>query len=256
MCGRYNIGQPIVANECALPGCDTDGTILLSSVVNASRDRIATGIADELFGSDGGGPKGIVRTSVTLLGGEPGAGKSTLLTQLVHRLVAIMGREALYIAAEEDASEIRMRADRLRCERQDLVRVLPAMSGCSDLATVLTSRQPCAIILDSLHGLVGDDAAAADEVLTTLKMQAVRLRAPVIVVQQITKSDEIAGRMSEQHAVDTVMTFTAEGDEKRILHVEKNRFGRAFISATFEMSAIGLREVESSSEDDADEDPH
>jgi predicted ATP-dependent serine protease len=87
---------------------------------------------------------------------------------------------------------------------------------------------------------VGDDESAATHVLKLCKLQAVALTAPVIVVQHINKKEQIAGRMSDQHDVDTVMTFFAEGKERRVLTVEKNRFGEAFISQSFMMTPQGL----------------
>ncbi len=73
---------------------------------------ISTGI-DELDTVLGGG---LVSGSVTLLGGEPGIGKSTLLLQLL----AARSDTTLYVSAEESATQVRLRAERLDAIRPDL----------------------------------------------------------------------------------------------------------------------------------------
>ncbi|MFV2039834.1 MAG: AAA family ATPase, partial [Acidimicrobiales bacterium] len=62
---------------------------------------------------------GLVRGSVTLLGGEPGIGKSTLLLQLADA-VSAQGRRVLYVSAEESATQLRRRADRLGLALDDV----------------------------------------------------------------------------------------------------------------------------------------
>ena len=63
--------------------------------------------------------------SVTLLGGEPGIGKSTLLLQLL----AARNDTTLYVSAEESATQVRLRAERLDAIRPDL------WAPCGDLAS-------------------------------------------------------------------------------------------------------------------------
>ena len=53
---------------------------------------------------------GFVPGSVILLGGEPGIGKSTLSLQLCLEL---SNRKAVYVSGEESAQQIKMRADRI-----------------------------------------------------------------------------------------------------------------------------------------------
>ena len=52
---------------------------------------------------------GLVKGSVTLLGGEPGIGKSTLLLQVALAIP----HKVLYVSGEESQSQIKMRAERL-----------------------------------------------------------------------------------------------------------------------------------------------
>ena len=53
---------------------------------------------------------GLVKGSVTLLGGEPGIGKSTLLLQVALNIK----QKVLYVSGEESQSQIKMRAERIK----------------------------------------------------------------------------------------------------------------------------------------------
>jgi DNA repair protein RadA/Sms len=234
------------------PGINSDNiidqTVLLSEVKSIEEDRLDVGDLNKIWGG------GIVPTSVTLIGGSPGAGKSTLLLQLLNIISGNLQRESSYIAAEESLPEIKLRAERLNLNNQHLIRMVPAMGGGLDLANTLVNRKPCAIVIDSLIGLVGKDDAAQEETCKVSKEYAVGLKAPVIIVQHVTKEEVIAGANTLQHTVDTTMTFFVDDETKlRQLEVLKNRFGEAFISQFFLMSAEGLN-IYNIDEDEDDED--
>ena len=57
--------------------------------------------------------------SVVLIGGDPGIGKSTLLLDVAGVIAQKYG-PTLYISGEESAQQIKMRADRLRLQANDL----------------------------------------------------------------------------------------------------------------------------------------
>ena len=82
--------------------------ISLSSIELLDEDKIDTHI-EELNRVLGGG---IVRGSLTLVGGDPGIGKSTLLLQ-VCRLLSEDKVSVLYISGEESLKQIKMRAERI-----------------------------------------------------------------------------------------------------------------------------------------------
>ena len=74
-----------------------------------------------------------------------------------------------------------------------------------------------------------------------LKQYAVQLLAPAIIICHVTKSNDIAGLMTLQHAVDSLMTLFPDQDSGlRSLQVLKNRFGPAYINTFFDMTAAGL----------------
>ena len=61
---------------------------------------------------------GIIKGSVTLIGGEPGIGKSTLLLQISDILAN--SKKVLYISGEESITQTKLRADRLGISSDNL----------------------------------------------------------------------------------------------------------------------------------------
>ena len=76
--------------------------------------RFATGISefDRVLGG------GAVLGSLNLVGGAPGIGKSTLLLQMCSTLEK--GRTVLYVTAEESERQLKLRAQRLGVENEEL----------------------------------------------------------------------------------------------------------------------------------------
>jgi len=62
---------------------------------------------------------GIVRGSLTLIGGSPGVGKSTLLLKIGSN-VAKSGKKVLYVSGEESLGQIKLRANRLDANNKNL----------------------------------------------------------------------------------------------------------------------------------------
>jgi len=158
--------------------------------------------------------------------------------------------------------EVRARADRLKILNKERIRMVPAMSGVGDIASLLIKHKPSAIILDSLQGMTGDNDAMGVELLSTMKKFSTELKAPSIIISHVNKEGDYAGLMTFQHAVDTLLTLTPDEDDGiRTLEVKKNRFGRAFIESSFKMTELGLIHVldetlnnEGDEDDEDDED--
>ena len=88
---------------------------LLNEVKNQDIIRSSTGFSelDRVLGG------GLVKGSLVLLGGEPGIGKSTLILQICDK---IKGEgKVLYVSGEESAEQIKMRADRLHINNEDIM---------------------------------------------------------------------------------------------------------------------------------------
>ncbi|WP_370390512.1 DNA repair protein RadA [uncultured Winogradskyella sp.] len=193
---------------------------------------------------------GLVKGSVTLLGGEPGIGKSTLLLQIALYLKY----KTLYVSGEESQKQIKMRAERIN----------PKSSNCYILTETKTQNifkqvealQPEIIVIDSIQTLHSDyiESSAGSisqikECTTELIKFAKETATPVMLIGHITKDGHIAGPKILEHMVDTVLQF--EGDRNhvfRILRAHKNRFGSTNELGIYEMQGSGLRQVTNPSE--------
>jgi DNA repair protein RadA/Sms len=219
-----------------------DTTVLLSDAKLSEVERITTGLVDFCFGG------GMARIGITLLGGDPGAGKTTLCLQLSDIFASRFRKEVLYIANEQHASELKETSKRLKLKHANLIRIVNAMGGVTqDIGTLLLRYAPCLVILDSVTKWSGEDMNEAVIICQRLKDYTVRLNAPTIVINQVTKGGEHAGLNKMQHAVDATMLFEVLGsnpDSPRRLHVEKNRHGPAPVSQFYEMTAEGLFELD------------
>jgi DNA repair protein RadA/Sms len=206
-------------------------------------ERVLTGVVDKCFG----GGKGIAKTAVILLAGDPGAGKTTLCLQLSDLFAGIFDNKVLYIANEQHYSELNDTAVRLELKHMPLIHVVKAMGGVQhDIGEMLLRYKPCLTILDSVTKWSGEDANEAVTICQRFKDYTVRLNAPTIVINQVTKSGDHAGLNKMKHAVDCTAMFEILGDrptDPRRLHIEKNRNGPAPISQYFEMVEHGVFEI-------------
>lgn len=233
--------------------------ILLSDVVSSDVDRLKTGPWDEIFGASyKTGKTGLTRSSVTLVGGLPGGGKSTWFLQIADAIPEQVNAEVLYMTTEEPEEQIKARADRLQIKWQDRIRIVQCMSGETNIEEVIQLHRPGLLILDSVTGLAGEDNMEMQvKICMIMKVFCSKYKAPALVSSHVNKGGEIAGLEKLQHAVDETVTLFPEGegeDAPRVLHVDKNRNGRAFISYPMLMTAKGLVPYPTEEDDDEDED--
>jgi DNA repair protein RadA/Sms len=185
---------------------------------------------------------GIVPGSVLLLGGEPGIGKSTLLLQL---LAAWPGR-SLYVSAEESATQVRLRAERLGALRNDLW--LLTETALPHIVSAIDETQPSLVVIDSIQTVADPELGSAPGSVVQVRGCAARLvheaktrGVPVVLVGHVTKEGGLAGPRTLEHVVDVVLSF--EGDRHhalRLLRAVKNRFGPTDELGLFEMLEAGL----------------
>jgi DNA repair protein RadA/Sms len=186
---------------------------------------------------------GIVPGSVVLLAGDPGIGKSTLLLQLVSKV------GGLYLAGEESAEQIKLRADRLGL-KVDEVQVLVGTDVDAGVAAVFDTK-PKMVVVDSVQTLATDALSSSAGSVGQIRESAARLirsakesGSPVFLIGHVTKEGAIAGPKVLEHLVDTVLYL--EGDTQhlfRVLRATKNRFGPTDEIGVFEMRDIGMIEV-------------
>jgi len=223
-CKQWNDPEPSISAH------GFTGSLSLESVVTTDTERILTGPWDHALGG------GIVPDSVILIGGEPGAGKSTLALHLCDAIAA--KRKILYIATEESPTAIKSRADRLGIHNQDRIQVY-FPSTVSEVEREIKDRNPAAIILDSLPGLVGYDEKKSIKICERMKRYAIEWQAPIIIIDHVNKEKDLAGLMRLQHVVDVVATFRPR-PEGRVFMAEKNRHGPAYVECWLSMGETGL----------------
>ena len=100
---------------------------------------------------------GIVKGSLILLGGEPGIGKSTLILQLCNKIHGV--GKVLYVSGEESAEQIKLRADRLGIDNDDIM-----FLGETDISIInenIEELQPKLVIIDSIQTMYSDELSAA-----------------------------------------------------------------------------------------------
>ncbi len=190
---------------------------------------------------------GIVPGSVILLAGDPGIGKSTLLLDVASD--AARHAPVLYVAGEESAAQVKMRADRLGLDADGLF-LLPAID-LADIMGQMDTLRPSLVIVDSIQTIFTEDLDAVSGSVAQIRECAGRLTqwaksagAPVILTGHVTKSGDIAGPRILEHAVDVVLYL--EGDPIsafRLLRSVKNRFGSTHEVGVFEMTERGMKDV-------------
>ncbi len=213
----------------------------ITAISEEKINRIPTG-SEELDLVLGGG---LVEGSLVLVGGSPGVGKSTLLLKTCANL-AKNGKKVLYVSAEESASQIKMRANRIEANSDNLYLLNELV-----LENILSHLQKEAfdlLVIDSIQTIYSEEIAAAPGTVSQVKAVtfelmriAKTLKIPIFIIGHITKEGSIAGPRVLEHMVDTVLYF--EGDsskELRLLRGFKNRFGSISEVGIFEMTAKGL----------------
>ena len=221
----------------------------LFEVSMEEEDRSSSGIPelDRVLGG------GIVKGSLTLVGGDPGIGKSTLLLQIC-RYQANSGKKVVYVSGEESLKQIKMRAQRLGGFKQNVF--LLCETDINAAAEAVREAKPDMVVVDSVQTMYSEEiTSAAGSVsqvreVTSVLMQLAKVEGiAVFLVGHVTKEGVVAGPKTLEHMVDTVLYF--EGDQTaiyRILRGVKNRFGSTNEIGVFEMCSEGLTEVKNPSE--------
>lgn len=194
---------------------------------------------------------GLVKGSIVLLSGDPGIGKSTILLQVSQTLGQSL--RVLYVSGEESAHQIKLRANRLEVDSDNLY--VMSETNVELITEEMRSSKPDVVIIDSIQTMVLTELSSSAGSLTQVRectnwltRAAKDLNIPIIVVGHVNKDGNIAGPKVMEHIVDTVLYFEGERNlSYRILRAAKNRFGSTNEIGVFEMMDHGLREVENPS---------
>jgi len=222
----------------------------LNTIVTQGEKRIETNIKefDRVLGG------GIVRGSVTLIGGDPGIGKSTLTLQVVCKL-AQSGHKVLYVSGEESIKQTKMRADRLNTGSNDLLYIVNQVD-LSVIKEYIRKMKPEVVVIDSIQVIYEPEISSSpgsvsqvrdcSSILTHIaKTNGIAL----FIIGHVTKDGAIAGPRVLEHIVDTVLYFEGERYiSHRVIRAIKNRFGSTNELGVFEMTSHGLLEVSNPSE--------
>ncbi|HUI64991.1 MAG TPA: ATPase domain-containing protein [Bacteroidota bacterium] len=216
----------------ALPFVSVDQWVRLGSGIQAF---------DDLLGG------GLVPGSSLLISGEPGAGKSTLLLQLLDA----SHLPALYVSGEESVQQVKLRAERLKINSPQIALLFE--TNVAHLLGYVDHNGARLLVIDSIQTVYSDISDCLPGSPTQIRKCVYLLRRTaqekqlvLLIVGQITKDKQAAGPKLLEHAVDVVLSLTADeaAPQRRILSVSKNRFGPAGRAWPFSMTAEGFTSTE------------
>lgn len=220
----------------------------ITSIEITVSDRLSSGIGefDRVLGG------GIVKGSLILIGGDPGIGKSTLLLQATSNIANHYGT-VLYVSAEESLAQIKLRADRLKINSENIL--LLSETSVEKIIECASEQKLKTLVIDSIQTVYTEEAVSAPGSVTQIRESTTKFMhfakstgVPVFLIGHVTKEGAIAGPRVLEHLVDTVLYFEGDrGYAYRILRSVKNRFGPTNEIGVFEMTGEGLIEVENPS---------
>lgn len=228
---------------------DNSPACLINEIEVTESIRISSGF--EEFDRVLGG--GLVQGSLILLAGDPGIGKSTLVLQTAGNICK-SGKKLLYVCAEESGSQVKLRAQRLNVNTDNLY--VYSQTNLDAVKIQLEELKPEILVIDSIQSVYTSEITSSSgsvsqirECTNILMDIAKNKNITVIVIGHVTKDGNIAGPKVLEHMVDTVIYF--EGDKyktQRLLRSIKNRFGSTNEIGVFNMVENGLEEVTNPSE--------
>jgi len=250
-CGGWNTLQETIIQEKKDSPIRKSGSVAIrkasriTEIGTESEVRMKTGLAelDRVLGG------GLVKGSLVLVGGDPGIGKSTLLLQICQSI----GQKVLYISGEESERQIKMRAQRLGVNSEEIYIV--SETDVEAVIECIQTVKPDIVIVDSIQTMSCEQITSAAgsvpqvrEATNAFMRVAKNENIAMFIVGHVTKDGAIAGPRVLEHMVDCVLYF--EGDRQmsfRILRAVKNRFGSTNEIGVFDMKNEGLTEVENPS---------
>jgi len=216
----------------------------INEIKTEERARLNTGF--EEFDRVLGG--GAVSGSVILIAGDPGIGKSTLVLQTADT-IAKQNKKVLYVCAEESASQVKLRAERLNVNSENIY--IYSQTDIESIKKEIKNIRPDFLIIDSIQAVfdreITSGAGSVSQIRECTNVFTEIAKAEnitTIIIGHVTKDGSIAGPRVLEHMTDVVLNF--EGDKYktyRILRSIKNRFGCTNEIGIFNMAENGLCEI-------------
>lgn len=212
-------------------------------------EKIDTGFKELniLFGGEE--EPGLVKNSFTLLAGAPGIGKSTLLLQLINNMAKKY--KCAYISNEESIQQIKSRANRLKLKNKFVIENENSVEN-----IIINFMNFDILVIDSINTISSGDyettvggVKSIKEVTLALMEFAKKYNKTIILIGQLVKDDSIAGPKQLEHMVDATIFFDFFDDQKiyRYVQPKKNRFAKIETNVIFEMTELGLKEIDNPS---------
>ena len=168
-------------------------TYVLNEIKIDEQERMMTGMKelDRVLGG------GIVKGSLTLIGGDPGIGKSTLLLQVCRNLSS-QGENVLYVSGEESPQQIKIRADRIGKFTNELK--LFCETNLSTIRATIEKEKPSVVIIDSIQTMYDENVTSTPgsvsqvrEATAVLMQIAKGMNISMFIVGHVTKEGSVAG---------------------------------------------------------------
>jgi predicted ATP-dependent serine protease len=204
------------------------------------------------------GGQGMTPSTSMLLSGTPGAGKTTACLQISDAITAQPNSVSLYNTGEESLYQVRKVTKRVRLRHgfiagQDTL--VPRLLEHADAVKAANPDKQLFIFHDSLQTL--DDGKYGNGVVNAMsQVRAIEMIANyckdkyaiAIIIGQVNKGGEFAGKNQIRHAVDVHAHLCVDKDSKsktwgeRLFEVTKNRFGSCGRTYVLGLNETGLYE--------------
>jgi len=221
--------------------------IRVSDIVPTNKTVIKSSIGefDRVLGG------GIVRGSVTLIGGDPGIGKSSILLQILATIS--QSQKVLYVSGEESLEQISLRARRMAVPVDNLL--VMCETNVEKISSYINEYKPEVVVIDSIQTMYSPEVSSMAGGVSQVRESSVyftqiakALDVAVFLVGHVTKTGEVAGPRVLEHIVDTVVLIESQADGRyRIMRALKNRFGAVNEIGVFAMTKTGMKEVKNPS---------